>query len=404
MKTIILIFLIGILLGGMARAENRFAGLSSNVFLQAQLSPRASALGGAYSAIGNDVYVMFYNPAGLANLKRSQVGFSHVRWYQDIRMQNLSAGFKLDARFFMAAGFSYLGMPEIQGKDRYGQNTTSLDVNSSIMQLDMAYKLHPSFFIGFGIKYFRDNLAGYVASGFAFDFGLYMETIIPHLSLAASMRNLGNPIRYDEASEPIPFDYRLGLGYFIPAWHLRLGVDGVHSIDQGWLLKTGLEIDFVRRAFLRIGNAWFSAQGFQPSFGIGARPIKNLAIDYTVFNHRNLGLTQRVGLTFSFSLIGKHQKASLQEYRLLQPPDQVYGYIKNGKIILEWSDVPGAAYNVYVRKASDSRWKKANPKLLWAHQTAMPKPHKALTIDFAITSVINGKESTFSRIVTVDVK
>ncbi len=405
MKNSIVWLIIGILLGTSAWADsNRYAGLSSNVFLQAQLSPRAAALGGAYSAIGNDVYVMFYNPAGLANLPQSQVGFTHVRWFQDIRMQNLSAGFKVDSRFFAAAGFSYLGMPDIQGKDRYGQTTTSLSVSSSILQLAMAYKIHPSFFIGFGVKYFRDNLAGFVASGFAFDFGLYMETMIPHLSLAASVRNLGNPIRYNEVSEPIPFNYSVGLGYVIPALHIRLGMDGIHSLDQGIILRTGIEFDFLHRAFLRLGNAWFAAQGLQPSFGFGARPLKNLAIDYTLFNHRNLGLTHRVGITFSFSLKKAPQQPSAAIYRPVQPPDRVYGYLKNDKIILEWSDVPGAAYNVYVRKTTDSQWKKANPRLLWAHQTAIPKPHKPVAIDFAITSVKNGKESTFSRIVTVEVK
>ena len=404
MKNSIYALLIGIIFFGFSQAGDRFAGVSSNLFLQAELSPRAAALGGAYSAIGNDVYAMFYNPAGLANMKRNQVGFNHVQWFQDIRMQNLSAGFKVDSRFFVAAGFSYLGMPSIQGKDRYGQNTDALTVNSSIMQMSMAYKLHPSFSIGFGVKYFRDNLAGYVASGFALDFGFFMETIIPHLSLAASVRNVGNKIRYNEMSESIPFNYRVGLGYRIPSLHLRLGLDGVHSNDQGWLLKSGIEIDFLNRAFLRVGNAWLSPNGLQPSFGIGARPIKSLAIDYTLFNHQNLGLTHRVGLTFSFSLKGESKRPAARNTMYLQPPQRVYGFLQGDKIKLEWSDVPGAAYNVYARKSSDSQWKKISPRLLWAHEFLIDKPRVPVAIDFVITSVLNGKESAFSRIVTVEIK
>ncbi len=396
--------IIGMIFLGNVWAGDHFAGLSSNLFLRAELSPRAAALGGAYAAIGNDVYAMFYNPAGLANMKKSQIGFNHVQWFQDIRMQNVSAGFKIDPRFYAAAAFSYLGMPSVQGKDRYGQETEALNVNSSVLQLSMAYKLHPSFFIGFGVKYFRDNLAGYVASGFAFDFGFYMETIIPRLSLAATVRNLGNQIRYDEMSESIPFSYRLGLGYHIPELHMRVGIDGVHSEDLGWTLKTGVEFDFLNRAFLRVGGGWLSADGMQPSVGIGARPIKNLAIDYTLFNHRNLGLTHRIGLTFAFSLGGGKEHSFSQSIRLLQPPERLYGFIQGNKIKLEWSDVPGAAYNVYVRKSTDSQWKKANIRLLWAHETLIPKPKVPVSIDFAVTSVINGKESTFSRIVTVKIK
>lgn len=404
MKNVIYSLLIGIIFFGFLQAGDHFAGLSSNLFLQAELSPRAAALGGAYSAIGNDVYAMFYNPAGLANMRKNQVGFNHVQWFQDIRMQNLSAGFRLDSRFFVAAGFSYLGMASIQGKDRYGQNTDALTVNSSIMQMSMAYKLHPSFSIGFGVKYFRDNLAGYVASGFAFDFGFLMETFIPHLTLAASVRDVGNKIRYDEMSESIPFNYRVGLGYRIPSLHLCLGLDGVHSADQGWLLKSGIEFDFLHRAFLRVGNAWFSPNGLQPSFGIGARPFKSLAIDYTLFNHQNLGLTHRVGLTFSFSLKRESKRPNVRNQLQLQPPQRVYGFLQGNKIKLEWSDVPGVAYNVYARKSSDSQWKKINPRLLWAHETLIQRPNEPVVIDFAITSVLNGKESAFSRIVTVEIK
>ncbi len=404
MKKKLYSILIALLFFGFVKAGDHYAGLSSNLFLQAELSPRASALGGAYTAIGNDVYAMFYNPSGLTQLKCNQIGFTHVQWFQDVRMQNLSAGFKIDPKFSMGVGFSYLGMPSIQGKDRYGQDTDPLTVNSSILQMSMAYKIHPSFSMGITLKYFRDNLAGFVASGFAFDAGFLMETIIPHLTLAASVCNLGNQIRYDQTSEPIPFNYRLGIGYVFPFLNMRLGVDAVHSADQNWLLKTGLEYNFKRIAFLRVGNAWLSPNGFQPSFGVGAKFLSHLALDYTLFNHQNLGLTHRVGITFDFSLKKKQAKPQSQKNVLLQPPQRVYAYVKNGKIKIEWSDVPGAAYNVYIRKSTDSSWKKANIHLIWAHETSVSKPGEPVNIDFAITSVIEGRESSFSRIVTVEVK
>ncbi len=388
---------------GSTVAGDHFAGLSSNLFLQAELSPRASALGGAYTAIGNDVYAMYYNPAGVGQLKRHQIGFTHVQWFQDVRMQNASAAFKVDSRLVLGLGFSYLGMPSIQGKDIYGQPTEALTVNSSISQFSLAYKLHPSFSMGITLKYFRDNLAGFVASGFAFDVGFQMETIIPHLMLAGAVRNLGNNIQYETASEPIPFNYSVGVGYILPFLHLRLGVDAVHSLERNWLIKTGIEYDFNKMAFLRVGNDWLSSNGFQPSFGVGARFLSHLQIDYTLYNHQNLGLTHRVGVTFDFSF-NKRTVRPKTSVIVLEPPKRLYAYVRDGKIHIEWSDVPGAGYNVYLRKSTDSTWKKANRHLLWAHEIEMHKPDVPVTIDVAVTSVIGQKESSFSRIVTVEVK
>ncbi|NOX88778.1 MAG: UPF0164 family protein [Calditrichaeota bacterium] len=404
MRIFFLIFLIQIMLFGAVHAGDRRAGLSSNLFLRAELSPRASAMGGAYSALGNDIHAVFYNPAGLVLLKRAEVGFVHVQWFEDIRMQNISLGFKIDPKLAAAFSVSYLGMPDIQGKDRYGQKTEKLGVNSSIIQMNIAYKIHPSFYVGLGIKYFRDDLAGFVASGMAFDLGFLMETFVKGLSVAGVVRNFGSKIRYDQSSEPIPLTYRLGLGYRLPVIHLRLGVEAVRSDDRDWYVSTGLEYSWKDFAFLRVGNPWMSGSGFQPSFGAGIRPTKDLSIDYTLFNHQNLGLTHRIGVNFRFSLFKEKSWSKSEPVGLLTPPDRVYAFVRSDKIKIEWSDVPGAQYNIYVRKSNDSEWKKVYSRPLWAHEAMFGKPKAPFTIDIAVTSVVNGRESSFSRIVTVEIK
>ncbi len=407
MKTLGTVILILIITFQAGLAEN-FGGLASNLFLRAQLSPRASALSGAYVAIGNDVQAIYYNPAGFVQMKKHEVSLIHVQWFEDVRMQNVSLGFKLDPKFAVALGFSYMGMPDIQGKDRFGRETDKISVNSSIAQLTVAYKIHPAFYFGLGVKYFRDNLAGYVGSGMALDFGFFMETMIPHLTLGGAIQNLGNKIRYDLQDEPIPLTYRLGIGYTIPGLHLKIAIDGVRSLDQNWRLATGLEFSYQRFAFLRIGNNWLGELAtFQPSFGAGFNPVKNLSIDYTFYNHQYLGYTHRVGVSFRFGKnrfsFGTRSTPTIQTF-VLRPPERVYAYIHGDTIKVEWTNVPGAQYQVYVRKSNDRKWVKANPRLLWGHEFNIRKPRKKTLIDIAVASVIDGKESTFSRIVTVEVK
>ncbi len=406
MKSIAQIFIIIYAFVFLAWADN-FSGLASNLFLRAQISPRPAALSGAYTAIGNDVQAIYYNPAGFVQLKSHQASFTYVNWFENIRMQNVSLAFKLDPRFAVAFGFSYMGMPEIQGKDRFGQETEKLHVNSSILQLNLAYKIYPSFFLGMGVKYFRDNLAGYVGSGMALDFGFFMETIIPRMTIGASVQNFGNKIRYDQQEEAIPLTYRLGIGYTIPQLFLRVAVDGFRSLDQNWRLATGLEFFYKNFIFLRMGNNWLNNQlnDLQPTFGAGFNPSAKLSIDYTFYNHQQLGFTHRIGLSFRFGKdkweIGK-PSISPSSFQL-RPPQRVYAYIEGDVIKVEWSDVPGAQYQVYVRKSNDKKWVKAHKQLLWAHEKLIKKPRHKTSIDIAVASIIDGKESSLSRIVTLEI-
>ncbi|WP_457565687.1 PorV/PorQ family protein [Caldithrix abyssi] len=407
MKSFVTVCLSLLMFVAVGRSDN-YAGLASNLFLRAELSPRASALSGAYSAIGNDVQAIYYNPAAFVQMKRHEISLIHVQWFEDVRMQNLSLGFKLDPKFAVGIGISYMGMPEIQGKDRFGQETEKISVSSAIAQLNVAYKVHPSFFMGLGIKYFRDDLAGYVGSGLALDFGFLMETLIPRLTVGGAVQNLGNKIRYDQQEEAIPLTYRLGIGYAIPAAHLKIAVEGVRSLDQNWRLATGLEFSYSRFAFLRIGNKWLGDRSdLQPSFGAGFNPNSSLSLDYTFYNHQQLGYTHRVGISFRFGEVKNMRIGGLgpaESSFVLRPPQRVYAYLHGDTLKVEWSDVPGARYRVYLRKTNDSKWIKATPRLLWAHELNIKKPKRKTMIDIAVTSVIDGKESSFSRIVTVEIK
>ncbi|RMG35188.1 MAG: hypothetical protein D6732_09575, partial [Methanobacteriota archaeon] len=55
----------------------RYAG----EFMAIDVSARAQALGGAYTAVANDVYATFYNPAGLASIQSTQLGITHTQQF-----------------------------------------------------------------------------------------------------------------------------------------------------------------------------------------------------------------------------------------------------------------------------------------------------------------------------------
>ena len=71
-------------------------GTAAAPFLKIGTSSRAEAMGGAFTAVANDVDANYWNPAGLSQLRRSSVGFTHLEWFEGIRYEYLTYADKYD--------------------------------------------------------------------------------------------------------------------------------------------------------------------------------------------------------------------------------------------------------------------------------------------------------------------
>ncbi len=379
------------------------AGGASNVFLRSELSPRASAFAGAFTAVSDDENAIFYNPAGLVNIRMGALALNHTEWFEGIAMENLILGYNFDRRLGVAFSVSHMRMPALQGKNYLGQNTQEIPVSSTIFNLGLGYKIHPSFYIGLAIKYFQDNLGEFKANGLALDAGLYMYTALRGLTWGFSVQNFGSPVRYDMADEPLPLTFRTGFAYRPFGRMLRLAVDVVKPLDRDYYVTTGFEFTYSGVFSLRAGNQ-FSSQNeftFQPTFGAGLNIDNHYVIDYTYFNHVYLGLTHKVGFTFRFDLPGKKKISAgyTTSYitTKLVPPARVTLTVLNDKVLATWPTVYGALYNIYVRTSENKGWVKLNKSPLHASQTKFKKPVKKGTYYIAVTSIINNVESTYSK-------
>ena len=62
-------------------AQAQAASLRSGaVFLKIGTGARPAAMGGAYTALADDVNALYYNPGGLAQLKMRELGATHTEW------------------------------------------------------------------------------------------------------------------------------------------------------------------------------------------------------------------------------------------------------------------------------------------------------------------------------------
>ncbi len=389
------------------------AGSASNIFLRSELSTRASAFSGAFTGVSDDENAIFYNPAGLVNIRMGAVALNHTQWFEDITFENLILAYNFDRRLGVGLSISHMRMPPIQGKDYLGQSTGEINVSSTIFTLGVGYKLHPSFYLGLGVKYFMDNLGDYKANGLAFDAGVYLYTALRGLTWGFSVQNLGSPIRYDMVDEPLPLTFRTGLAYKLFSRMVSLAVDVVKPLDRGFYYNAGLEFTYKEIFSIRVGNQ-FSPQNeftFQPTAGLGLNLNRRYIIDYSFYNHVYLGITHKFGFSFRFDLPGSKRYAlnksvymSSKRQKKLYPPAQVKLNVVNDKVHLSWTPVYGARYNVYVRFSSKGKLVKLNKSPLRAANTKFKKPGKKGTYYISVTSVLNNKESAFSKEVVFNVE
>jgi len=393
----------------LAQSPSKYSGTSSALFLRTGLSARVSALGESFTAIADDENALFYNPAGLVNINHTAVGLNHTEWFEDIRMDNIVFGYNVDNNLGIGLSLAHMWMPEIKGKDNFGNPTEDISVSSSIINLGLAYRIQHSLFLGVGLKYFNDDLAGFSANGFAFDVGIFMHTQIPGLTFGASVQNIGGKIKYDSDKEKIPLTYRVGFAYKIPSTGLTLALDGIKNIDNDISFAAGVEYTLLKSFFVRVGNNFKQDQNFTPGYGLGINIEDKYLIDYTYSAFDNLGNTHRIGFTFHFGSSAKQHSGRSSSYNstLLHKnkvPENISYKIKENRLIVNWGSMPGAVYNVYAKANSNDPLKRLNDQSINENFLEFKKPSNVSNkIYLAITAVINNVESAFSREVLIDV-
>lgn len=386
---------------GFSQTPASSAGTASNLMLRFGVSTKVTGISEAFTGLANDENALLYNPGGLPNIKSGIVSLNHIEWFEDIRVDNLTFGYNFNGYFGLAAGISHMWLPAIQGKDEYGRETEQLNVSSSIINLGFGYKFHPGFFAGVGIKYFNDNLANYSANGIALDLGLFMKTSIPGLTAGLAIQNFGGEIQYNIKKQRIPLTYRAGLAYKIYRPSITISADVVKSVDTDVKTNIGVEYNFIDNISVRLGNRIDKNDSFVPAFGTGFQFQEQFNLNYTFFNLSDLGPTHRIGFTYQFPIpsMKKWRRSLSTSHQLeyLPPPKSTQVELEEDRLLLFWEKVEGAKYNVYAKYGENGDWTKITDHPSSSRVLKINKRPEEGMYSFKITSVKDGRESTFSK-------
>lgn len=184
--------------------EGTRVGTRGAVFLKQGVGARGLAMGGAFTAASDDVYSLYWNTAGLANLDRFAAAYSYASLFGDVGITHQFAG----AAMPMLGGvvglsgvfFSSGDIPRTTEDFPLGGDPT---FGSSFSWSGTAIGLHYGRFItdrlsvGFAGKAITEGMSDASASYFGLDAGVRFDTGIFGTTIGAALTNVGSNGRMD---------------------------------------------------------------------------------------------------------------------------------------------------------------------------------------------------------------
>jgi hypothetical protein len=320
----ILIFIFVFALVTSASAEISKVGSSGAQFLKIGIGSRYQAMGEASAATVNDVYAMFWNPAGLASIENGSVGFTNVNYVLDLNLNffGLAKNFENIGVIGVSTTVLSADNQEITTFDQQDGTGQSYSVSSYTFGITYARMLTARLAFGGTLKYIGERIHLENANGFAFDFGTMLFTGFRSLRMGMSITNMGDNMKFQgpnlsilNASIPaelktspyeLPMSFRFGLAYDFPIGsktNLMVASDLKHLNDNYEQGSIGAEFSYAERYFLRGGyKINCSEEGLALGGGLRTTLSRDtkLVLDYSWQDLGRLESSQRfsVGITF----------------------------------------------------------------------------------------------------------
>jgi len=208
---------------GLAQSE------AGSIFLLIAPSARAGGMGEAHTAVADDAYASYWNPAGLGYLEGTELALMHVNWLPNLA-DDLAYDFFAMRKSFKNLGtlgghIIYLDLGTQERTDGVGNALGEFSSYMFAFNLSYSAKISEKSSFGINAKISNQHLAkegagGEIGKGSSTDFGFdigYMkkEFILRNLILGTTITNIGPKISFiDRAqADPQPTNFTLGLNY-----------------------------------------------------------------------------------------------------------------------------------------------------------------------------------------------
>lgn len=313
-------------------------GTTSAVFLKIAPDARASSMGKAFAAMPGDLSSVYWNPAGLDHLNRSEVLFANNQWLTGVDYFFLAYALKLPGIATLGFSAISLSVPEdIVTTESQPNGTGELwEAQDMALNLTVSRRLTDHFSIGGNVKYISQRIWHENSSAIALDLGALYLLPFNDIRLGAVLSNYGNKMQlsgrdlyfsadpdlvnsgtvtfvnseYQTDKYPLPIIFRVGLsGEFIESSALRWtwAIDALHPNDNLESVNIGNEVALFETIILRVGWADLflpdTEEGLTLGGGLNYRLMNSnavLKLDYSYSDYGRLDHVQRFTLGLIF--------------------------------------------------------------------------------------------------------
>ncbi|MBP9127198.1 MAG: PorV/PorQ family protein [Elusimicrobia bacterium] len=309
--------LVGLVLsGGPVEAKTSFG--QSGEYLRYGAGARALAMGGAFTAVADDVSADYWNPAALAFMDEYQFQTMYAPFHNDSDLYYLAFGAPLGPRWgTLAVSDTMLRSTGFQSRDNLnfvsgGEGT----VSDNALSVSYGRSFQEVWSAGARLRFLQQKVLNDSGSAMAVDLSGYTK---PYHGLSAglALNNLNQPeINLgSEADVYRPF-YRMGLAFRAPRDLFILGLDANKVEKQSAYYTMGVEYNPTPVLSLRAG--WDQNQEITAGVGLAMRYAR---FDYAFANQDDLGATNRVSLTLRW---GNIYQARITPEGLAAKSDAIY--------------------------------------------------------------------------------
>lgn len=324
-------------------------GTTTANFLEIGFGAAGIAMGDAYVSMVNDISSVYWNPAGLAFMNKSEAIFMRQPWLVGSDLSFVAIGLPLEQYGTIGISIIQMGYGDEEVTTLANPSGTGelYDANETSITLSYGRAITDWFSFGAGVKYITSQIWHMEGSALAFDFGVLIKTeflsygnkLNNGMRIGMSVSNYGTRLQYDGIdllnsidilpnengnfrdvpgkfrlnSWELPLIFRVGVSakpIVLDNQSINVSIDALHPNNNSESINLGVEYEFKTPAFgslfLRGGHKslFMDYTEYGITFGAGFKmnmfDNKSFGMDYAFRDIGILGSVNVYEVHFSF--------------------------------------------------------------------------------------------------------
>ncbi len=289
-------------------------------FLKIGVGARAVGMGESFVAVANDASALYWNPAGITQIEKNEVVFSHTEFTVDLKHEFFGYVHKLGRANTLGLSITSVSTDDFEETTEFQPLGTGnfVSFGDLAVGLTFARKMTDRFSIGVAVKYIDETLDVLHARNLFVDFGTFFWTGLGSSRFAVSVANFGTNMepsgtvtdrsgnRFDDFQDfSPPTIFRIGFATEVvdnESHRVTTSVQLNHLNDNAENFSFGTEYLWQELLSLRAG---YRLNVDEESFAFGgglAIPLKkvNLNLDFSYSDFGRLGSASRLTAVVGF--------------------------------------------------------------------------------------------------------